>query len=186
MATNFTAELVSIDWIVKTLPVAANVAPEDLKPFIITAQDTWIQPVLGSALYQRMMNGVAANDLNGDEDTLRKLIRNALGWFTLYQAMPFMNYKIRNKAIMKGSAENAAAVELKEVQYLREECRSQAEFYTKRVQDHLCNHSASYPQYNANTEEMFPQPDLAYRPEIYLSASSRRIAELRKYYPRTS
>ena len=45
----------------------ANVDEKLVLPEIKTAQDIFILPALGSALYNRLQAGITANDLNADE-----------------------------------------------------------------------------------------------------------------------
>ena len=43
---------------------------KQLFPMIKVAQDIYIQPTLGSTLYNRLQTGIDDNDLNNDEKTL--------------------------------------------------------------------------------------------------------------------
>jgi len=49
---------------------SANINSQILRSATIRAQDRFIEPVLGSPLYERLAEGIAGDDLTSDEETL--------------------------------------------------------------------------------------------------------------------
>lgn len=169
--TSITAYLIDSAWIQANLPIAKDVSSEDIKPFIIQSQDFQCQNILGSDLYQRLMNGVAAADLNADETNLIKLIRPAIGYYVLYNALPFFNWKISPKAVMQGTADTANPAGMSEINYLKGYFKSSGDFYAQRTRDYLCINNNLFPEYRTNTgDDLFPdQRSFGASNAIYMS-----------------
>lgn len=68
--------------------------------------------------------------------------------YTIYEAIPFLNFKFRNKGIMKQSSDNAQPSELNELMYLRDNVLNTAQFYAQRMSNFLCKNSNLYPEYS--------------------------------------
>lgn len=183
MATTITGYLISAEWMHNNLPMAKDLSIEDLKPFIVQAMDFQCQTLLGSDLYKRLMDGVAANDLSADELFLAKLIRPALGYYVMWNALPFLNWKATPKAVMQGTSDTATPAGISEINYLKGYFKSNAEFYSQRVKDYLCANPGLFPQYNSNTfDDMFPDQRNSYGPSNAIYISSGVSDALRAYY----
>ena len=61
---------ISVSSIKERTGLHANVDDKLVLPEIKTAQDMYIHPLLGSALYERLQNGIVANNLDSDEVAL--------------------------------------------------------------------------------------------------------------------
>ena len=58
---------ISVDTIKERTGLHANVDEKLVMPEILTAQDMYILPALGTGLYDRLQDGVAANNLTADD-----------------------------------------------------------------------------------------------------------------------
>lgn len=111
-----------------------NIRVEDITPFILNAQDIYIQPLLGTKFYNRLKDGVRLEDLNPLEDELlQDYISKALMHYALYLLLPHIKYKIVNKGILNGTSEDTTPTSLDELKYLRQSTIDTAEFYAKRL-----------------------------------------------------
>ena len=150
MATKI--ELISTDYLKSNTAISGNVDVDNLKPFISQAQDIYIQELLGSALYNQILDEVelSGNSVSATTASLLALIAPCLAFYTLSLALPFQLIQIKNKGLVKNSnpATGAASAELREMTYLVENTNNTAEFYGQRIVKYLCNHSEDYPAYS--------------------------------------
>jgi len=125
-----------------------NVRVEDITPFILNAQDIYIQNILGSKFYNRLKDGVRLDNLNEDEfNLLQDYISKALMHYGLYLLLPHIKYKIVQKGILNGASEETTPTNLEELKYLRQSTLDTAEFYQKRLLKELKDFPGRFPEY---------------------------------------
>lgn len=139
-------------------PIDDNVEVDELRPFIIQAQDLKIQSLLGTDLYFHLMNAVNLDSLTNEETNLIKYyIQPLLANYTIYLAIPSMTYKIMNKAIMQLNSEESSPIGLDVVKYLRDSYKNNSDFYQNRLADYLCDYNEYFPLYtNPSMNGMHP------------------------------
>lgn len=150
------AYFVDETWLKEKTPINATVDTEELVPFIGSAQDLWIQPILGTKLYNRLMDGIVAGDLTAAETTLLKIIRPVLAYYTVYVAIPYLGVQIRRAGIVRQKNENVDPANVQEMNILRNEAKNTAEFYAQRLTDWLCDNQSSFSAYMNNSVPIFP------------------------------
>jgi hypothetical protein len=128
--------------------VNQNVSPLDLVPYILQAQDVYLQNYIGATFYFQLKDQV----LNGTVDSNNQFILDnyigpALCNWGLMQALPWLKYKIFNKSVLSPTSENADSIELEELKFLQEQLRSTAETYSKRLIEWMVLHPGNYPKY---------------------------------------
>ena len=80
-----TALLVSEQRLKQWTNLDENVRIQEITPFILQAQDIYIQDTLGTLFFNRIKDGIIDNDLNADETTfLADYIGPCLMQFALY------------------------------------------------------------------------------------------------------
>ena len=135
-----------------------NVRMNEITPHILQAQDIYIQNSLGTLLYDRIKDGVVADDLNANETTLLKdYIGQTLMQYALYLMLPSIKYKVANQGVLNGSSEETTPTTLEELKYLRTTVLDLAEFYNKRLVKYFSDNPGMFPQYDApGTDGMMP------------------------------
>ena len=129
-----TALLVSEQRLKQWTQLDDNVRMNEITPFIIQAQDIYMQSTLGTKLYDRLKAGVIANDLTANEGILlNDYIGPTLMQYSLYLMLPSIKYKIANQGILNGTSEETSPTTLDELQYIRQSTLDTAEFYNKRL-----------------------------------------------------
>ena len=136
----------------KQTPIQQNVDDDLLNPYIFKAQETHIQQILGTNLYEKIMNDVVANNVTGSYLTLLNdyIVPCLIEW-TFYEVMPFISLKITNKTIGRGNADYMAEGDLNDLKYLRQTVRDLAEFYGQRIIGYLKQYSNQFPEYTTNS-----------------------------------
>lgn len=155
------AFLFSENWLKSNTAVTKNVDFEDLKPFVIPAQETLIKPRLGKVLYERLLEAITNNDWNDDELELIKLCRPAAAYYTVYMALPFLQTKIRNAGVVKNGDQFIQTVSRQDALDLRSEFSQMSGFYMAKVDEWMCLYSSKYPQYadpNPLNDKDYTQP----------------------------
>jgi hypothetical protein len=174
------------DFVKNNTPIELNVDDTKINPFITISQDTHIQLVLGSTLYNRLKQGVVNNDLNSDEvGLIQDYIAPCLAQWTYYEAYPFLNIKSTNKGNVKENSEWSTNSELDEIKFMRNAIRDMAEFYLKRLSKYLCDFSELFPQYNnPDPKENVLKNSKSYFTGVY---TRRRAApvDMERFYDRT-
>ena len=138
--------------LVKFTAMNGNVDTDKFIQYIKISQDIHIQGYLGTDLLQKIQADIVAGTLAGDYLTLvETYIKPMLIHFAMVEYLPYAAYTIANKGIYKHSSENSENVDKIEVDFLIEKERKVAEHYVQRFIDYMCFNSATYPEYNTNS-----------------------------------
>ena len=150
--------LVSEEKIKSFTSLHENVRVEDIAPFIIQAQDIYLQPMLGTKFFTSLKNHVLTNTLTPDETLfLEDYISPWMIQRAFALAIPFIKYKIVDKGILSGNSETATQTTLDEVQYLISKVESTSEFYAQRTREFLFDNPSMFPDYvNPGVDGMYP------------------------------
>ena len=127
-----------------------NVRVNEITPFIIQAQDIYLQDRLGTKFYDRLKKGVFNDDLTTDEEkVLNEYVGPMLAHYSLYMMMPGLKYKLVDKGVVSGASEETTPTTLDELRYLRQATLDTAEFYDARLKEYLCDQpSGTFPEYS--------------------------------------
>lgn len=129
-----------------------NIDVEYILPYLKTAQKKFIEPLLGTDLYNKVSTDINAGTLGGNYKILiDDYVQDALVHWALYEVIPFLSFKFMNNNIVAKTSENAQPLSSSERSYLREEVRNTAEFYTKRAVDYICEDQTLFPEYSTNS-----------------------------------
>lgn len=152
------ALFVSRDDIVKFTAVNGNTDTDKFIQWVKVAQDTHIQGYLGTKLFEKINNGIVANNLPTAYRTLlNTYIKPMVIHWAMVEYLPFAAYTIANKGVYKHGSENSTNVEKNEIDFLVEKQRSIAEHYTRRFVDYICLNQTQFPEYNENSNgDMYP------------------------------
>ena len=152
MATNKVLFL-SVDYLRDNTVINGNVDSERLEPFIQLAQNVHIEGVLGTLIYNEIIGQIQTDSLTALNKTLiDDFVQPALVQWSLYEALPFINYKLTNKSISTKNSDNSDPVDLDALHYLRTNVRNSAEYLSERITKYLDKNEVEYPLYCENTE----------------------------------
>ena len=167
------AIFVSENWLKTNTPLPTNVDVKEVYPFNKLAQDKYMRDALGDALYNRLCAGLIASNLTADETALIELIRPSLAFYILFEAMPFLQTKIKNIGIVTTADDKQTNASRQDFKDLRNDVLSNAEYYMSRVKAYLCNNSSLYPEYNANNDDVNPNHGTPYFSGLHTSKRGR-------------
>jgi hypothetical protein len=166
MATLFVTE----DRLKSYTGIEENVDPAILYPFVIQAQDLYVQQTLGTKLYNKMKLLVDAKVINGTaiptdyKTLLDDYIIPMVIHYSYWLALPHIKWRTSNKGLLSGTSEVGETVPLEEVQYLRNSIKDTAQFYNERLRDFLKAYQENYPEYQSytNKDGMAPKRGTSY------------------------
>lgn len=169
---------ISETWLKDNTPISGNIDAKELLPFRIEAQQKYVPQLTGTKLYETLCDAINSETVSSDQTELLTLIRPALAYYIAADALPFIHWKIKQKAVVSGS-ENMQTATLKEVVYLRTELLDKAEFASQRVIDFLKKRSDDFPDYNDVDNEIHPtshayKTGIAFDPTL-MSEDDRRL-----------
>lgn len=157
-----TALLITRDDLVRSTAIDGTVDTDKYIQFVRIAQDIHIQNYLGTDLLEKIQSLITAGTLDDAGNAAYKTllltyIKPMLIHWSLVEYLPFAAYTVANKGVYKHNSENATTAEKNEVDFLVEKQRDIAEHYTQRFIDYICYNTATYPEYNTNSNgDMYP------------------------------
>ena len=163
----------------KNTPIQENVDDNLLNPYIYKAQETHIQQILGTNLYDKIATLIQTNGISSPQNLNYKTLLDdyivpCLIEYSFYEVMPFISLKITNKSIVRGNAEFAVEGDLADLKYLRGTVRDIAEFYAQRISNYLKQYSYNFPEYftNSGLDKIVPN-STSYFNGVYIAGTGR-------------
>jgi hypothetical protein len=158
-------------------PITDNVSSSELRFSIQQSQAIQIQETLGTNLYEYLLKIVDDNTVNTDINLIRykELLNNyvqptLIAW-SYYLALDNFWVKFMNVGLVQNRNEQGNAVDLKTLQYLKNNAKNQAEFQDNLMRRHLLFRSGWYPEYfsgNLNDGQLPPETDSAFKSNMTL------------------
>jgi hypothetical protein len=158
------ALFVNREEVVKFTALNGNLDTDNFIQFVKIAQDIHIQNYLGTKLFNKINDGIVAENLAAPYlMLLNTYIKPMLIHWTMVEYLPFAAYTIANKGVFKHTSENSNSVEKNEIDYLVEKERQVAQNYTRRFIDYMCFNNNTYPEYNQNSNaDVYPEKDASF------------------------
>lgn len=155
-----------------------NVEPNDLMPYVVQAQDIYIQDIVGTTFYNSLKAAIVGGSLTAKETTLiDDYIAPTTANYALYLALPTLNYKVKNKSVLSPSAEEALNTGLDEIKFLRDSVKDTAQFYAQRTIEYLNANDSDFSDYtNPDSDYMLPNKNTQYNAGIYIPSSNIRCS----------
>ena len=126
----------------------ANVDEKLVLPEIKTAQDMYILPALGSALYNELQDAVEANAFTALQTTLLDdYIVDCLIYYVMSELPQGLSYQFYNKGLIRKTGENQESPSMQDMIDVANRYRARAEFYKQRLIKYLKQNNALYPNY---------------------------------------
>jgi hypothetical protein len=153
-----------------------SIDAKDLLPSVIQAQDSQIQPILGTKLFKALKTKISDGTISGNYETLLQdyVMMATLKW-TLVNYYPYLQGKILSGTIGSRNVDNITALSQDEVMRMVDIERSNAQFYTERLIDYLQNNTSLFTEYNSNSgAEMTPDSQTYAEGGLTISGSNRR------------
>lgn len=142
--------LVSEATMKKNSVVNNNVDGMYLLPAIDFAQDSGLQPIIGTKLYNKLMDLVQDGSITGATDykfLLDEYVTPYLVNKVTADIQIPLSFKLRNQGVVQQTGENTYVPSMKDIQYVQQHYQNQADFYSNRMSDYLRANRTKYPEY---------------------------------------
>ena len=158
------ALLINREDLIRRTPLSGNLDMDKVTHYIKIAQDIYIQELLGTRLYEKLLSDVLGSSLSGDYlDLVRNYVKPILAQYAFLEYLPFSQYTISNKGVFKHSSENAELPSVAEVNKMQSVTRDTAQHYSKRLVDFLCANPTLFPEYlTNNNDDIRPTRDITF------------------------
>jgi len=160
-----------------------NVDPQILLPYVLQAQRIYIEPKLGTTLYEKLESLITAGTIgNVGNEAYKTLVDEFIGdclpsW-AFHMCIPYLRFKTENGNIYSKTSETGNALSTEEAQHLREEVRNNAEYFTERMIKYITNNITLFPEYNTNSGADISPDQNAYYNGMNLERPMRQGTEL--------
>lgn len=141
-------------------------------PAIEFSQDAGLQPIIGTKLYNRLMDMVEDGTIGNNED-YKYLLDEYITPFLLNKVTAEIQiplaFKLRNQGVVQQTGENTYVPSLKDMQYVTQNYENKANFYGNRLSDFLRANRSKYPEYcKIDSCADMPSDNGAYKTGLYL------------------
>ena len=137
--------------IIKNSPLQGAIDADALLPFMRTAQDKYIKNLLGTVLFDFLQAEIIANTVGSlsvyYQDLLDDHIKTTLIWYACVEYIPFSSIQFKSNGAVKQISEQGTAPGKNEIDYLKGQAQSNADYYALRLQNYLIAYSNQIPQY---------------------------------------
>ena len=141
---------ISVDTIKDRTGLHFNVDPKLVYPDILFAQDAYILPVLGTALYNKLQDDIDCKSLTCDYETLlNDYITPCLVYQVMAELPMALSYQFYNKGVVKKTGEGQTEPSASELTEVAQRYTSRAEYYRQRLVKYLKQQSSQnkFPEY---------------------------------------
>lgn len=137
--------------IIKNSPLQGAIDADALLPFLATAQVKYIKNLLGTVLYEYLQAQILAGTVGNlsvyYQDLLEDHIKPTLIWYTCVEYIPFSSVQFKSNGAVKQQSEQGVAPTKAEIDYLKAQAQTNADYYALRLQNYLIAYSNQIPQY---------------------------------------
>lgn len=149
-----------------------NVDGMYLLPAIEYSQDSGLQPIIGTKLYNKLMDLVENGSITGSTD-YKYLLDEYITPYLINKVtadiqIP-LSFKLRNQGVVQQTDANAYVPSMKDIQYVIQNYENKANFYSNRLSDYLKANRSKFPEYcSVDSRADMPSNKDSYNTGIYL------------------
>lgn len=175
--------LVSDAMIKERTAIHGNIDPKLIYPDIKVAQDMYILPILGTALYDKIQtiinDGTISQPANSDYKTLLdKYIADALIYYTLSELPTTISYQFWNKGVVRKQGDSTELPSMSELIDISNKYKNRAEFYANRLKLYCIDQSSKgkFSEYRnpGNSIDTITPEQRAFTMPVYLGDTDNK------------
>lgn len=144
--------LTNEEFIKDVTSISDNVAGKYILPAIREAQHTGLRSILGTALYNRLLELVGDDSINAHPE-YKELLDNAqyyLAYMTVVGLTWNVSFKIANKGVVRTTDERVESVSVADIEKVALMYQSKADSYAADLQRFLLENRGNYPELTDN------------------------------------
>ena len=132
------------------LPKNYNI--DEIWNFVALTERLHIEPIIGSDLYNELLNQVEQNNVTPENASLLLQIYPFEGLALMEVAMPYIAYHITEVGITVGKSDNSESATVNDIDYITNYIKSQMVPLKKKLIDFLVRNKDVYPLYQVEDE----------------------------------
>ncbi len=174
------------DYIKTNSTIDDNCDAQTLMIITYDAQELYIEPLLGSRLYNKLKADIVASTLTGDYLTLMNdyVVPTLLKWI-IHDYVPMSSARLRSVGATKKSGEFGQSMDMKNLTFIMNMAENKANLIGMKMIDYLACNVDLFPEYCTNDEGGELDPiNSATSTGIYLGQGRKRYEDNRKKYYR--
>jgi len=164
--------IVSPAFVKENTVLSYNVDDGYLKPLIDSIQNTFVRPILGSALFDEIQTQIQTSAVsNLNEILIKEYLRDALKWEVCHKYTRIGTYKLNNKGAGTHSGDNFSTLSQQELVTAKNIFKDNADFYRRKLKLYLKANAEAYPLYNtppSGEDVVRPELDTQWRSQFIL------------------
>ena len=134
-----------------------NVGAEYIRPAIETAQDIYLQQLIGSELLDKLYDLIEDSKIEEEanlyyKELLDDHITNYLKYKVLSEITVPISYKYRNAGVVQVNGDHYQQTTLRDAQMVANHYDLRANFYAERMSKFLCTNSSKFPEYKSTRD----------------------------------
>lgn len=134
------------------IAINGNVDPMLIKQVIMMCQREYIEPIVGTGIYNELNTQVAGSTLTTLNRTLLdEYVIPCLVAYVKMESVIELNYKFTNKNVSTKNSENSTPLSLEDCMKLSDRYKIKAEYNAERITKYLMQNRNSYPLYISQT-----------------------------------
>jgi hypothetical protein len=160
--------LLSVEMLKERTSIHTNVDEKLVYADIKFAQDKYILPLLGTALFNKLQTIIEGEDMNEVANANYKLlwqtyIIDALCYFTMAEMPLSLGFQFFNKGVLRKTSENADTPSMSELFDVASRYKDRAEMYAQKMKEYLRAHASATncPEYlspGSTSDTVIPDP----------------------------
>lgn len=135
--------------------INGNVDNALLMPTLIMVQDIYLQPILGTPLFEDFKTKIDADPTLAAYPTYlalsRDYIKKVLINYMCMYSIDSLRYRLMNKGVMVKNGETSSPADSSELKNLKDEFRNIAEKYSENLTKYLAQNTDTFPLYLETT-----------------------------------
>lgn len=145
--------LTTVRDVIRVSTFNGNIDPDKIVPIIIATQDEFIQSILGTNLYQTLLDYVEDDSVNNQPipepyaTLLAKYVTPLLSYRTASTFVIDHAYMIANGGVTQHQPDNAITPSLATIDRLSQRLKYRSNHWLRKLQDYLCSESNLFQEY---------------------------------------
>lgn len=149
-------DFINVDSVKELSLIDENVDNKLLIPTLRMVQDIYLQPILGTPLYEDFKTKITADTTLNSYPTYKALLQDyikpVLIYYMCMRSIFALRYRLMNKGVLVKNSENSSAADSIELKVLKDEFRMTAESYAELLTKYLKENTSTFPLYDDLTE----------------------------------
>lgn len=138
--------LISENYLRTNFQLSDNLQSKFLIAAIENAQEVYYQSIIGSCLYNRLLEGIEKDDLTEAEKHLLDISKRYIGFMVMSELCEITSYKLNNAGVNNTGDDRMNVFSVKDVQFIKKQFVNKADFYAKNIQRYLLQNQKLFPE----------------------------------------